>query len=215
MFRYTSGSWQSITYLEVETMAEKTIAVYVRVSSNRQDHRSQLADLKAWEAGQSKPVKWYRDKQSGRTMDREGWNRLEKDIAAGKVNRIVVWRLDRIGRTAAGLTALFEDLQQRRVGLLSLREGLDLSTPAGRLMAHVVASVAQYENEVKSERVRAGQAAAKAAGKTWGGRKPGTRIKVTREKERTVKTLHGKSESIAAIARAVGLSRPTIYKIIE
>jgi DNA invertase Pin-like site-specific DNA recombinase len=62
-------------------------------------------------------------------------------------------RLDRLGRTAKGLTALFEELQSRHVGLVLLGEGLDLSTPAGRLLANVLASVSQYESEVRGERV--------------------------------------------------------------
>jgi len=148
-------------------------------------------------------------------MDRPGWKRLEADMRAGKVSRVVVWRLDRLGRTARGLTALFEELQARSVGLVSLREGLDLSTPAGRLMAHVLASVAQYETEVRGERVRAGQQAARAAGKRWGGSKKGRRVKVTPLQEHTIRDLKERGESIAAIARTVGLSRPTVYSVLS
>ena len=75
-------------------------------------------------------------------MDRPGLNRLLADVSAGKVARVVVWRLDRLGRTAKGLTALFEDLAARKVNLVSLKDGLDLKTAAGRLMANVLASVA-------------------------------------------------------------------------
>lgn len=97
-------------------------------------------------------------------MNRPGWKRLEADMIAGKVSKVVVWRLDRLGRTASGLTALFEDLRRRNVGFESLRDKVDLSTPAGRLMANVLASVAVYENEVRSERIIAGQAVARANG---------------------------------------------------
>jgi len=196
-------------------MAEKIIAVYVRVSSNKQDQRSQLKELKAWSEGQDKKVRWYREKMTGTTMDRPVWNKLETDLTAGKISKVVVWRLDRLGRTAAGLAQLFQELQDQRIGLQSLTEGLSLGTAAGRLMAHVIASVAQYENEVRGERVRAGIAAARAEGKRWGGRKVGTRVKVTVEVERMVKQLHRKGESIAAIARAVKLSRPTVYRVLE
>lgn len=85
----------------------KDIAIYVRVSGKRQDTRSQLSDLKRWSeafAG-SRPVKWYEDKATGKNMDRPGWQRLEADMHAGKISKIVVWRLDRLGRTAAGLTS--------------------------------------------------------------------------------------------------------------
>jgi hypothetical protein len=76
-------------------------------------------------------------------------NKLLADVAAGKVSKIVVWRLDRLGRTAKGLTALFEELVARKVTLISLKDGIDLLTPAGRLMANVLASVAAYETEIR------------------------------------------------------------------
>jgi DNA invertase Pin-like site-specific DNA recombinase len=83
------------------------VAVYLRVSSKKQDHRSQEPDLKRWAEAQGKSVKWYRDKATGRTMDRPAWNRLEAAIRAGEVSAVVVWRLDRLGRTCSGLTRLF------------------------------------------------------------------------------------------------------------
>ena len=76
-------------------------------------------------------------------------------------------------------------------------------------MAHVLASVAQYETEVRGERVRAGRAVAKANGKRWGGSKKGRRVKVTPLQVRTILALEESGESVAAIARTVGLSRPS------
>ncbi len=191
------------------------IAIYVRVSSKKQDTRSQEPDLKRWiEAFADMSVRWYRDKATGKNMDRPGWNRLEDDMFAGKVSKIVVWRLDRLGRTAAGLTALFEDLGRRNIGFESLRDKVDLSTAAGRLMANVLASVAAYENEVRSERILAGQAVARANGKSWGGSQKGRRIKVTSEQSQTIHRLKDEGQRIAAIARATGLSRPTIYSVL-
>ncbi len=193
----------------------KTIAIYVRVSKRRgQDVRSQLPDLEKWAAAQDAPVKWYRDRFTGKTMDRPGWKTLESDIAAGKVSAVCVWRIDRLGRTAKGLTALFDDLQKRKVNLVSLKDGLDLSTPAGRLMAHVLASVAQFETEVRAERILAGQAAARAAGKVWGGGKAGRRVRLSIEKERAIRQLSKEGKGISEISRVVGLSRPTIYKAL-
>ena len=193
----------------------KHVAIYVRVSSKKQETRSQEPDLKQWMAAQDEPVRWYRDKYTGTTMERPGWQKLERDIAAGLVSKVVVWRLDRLGRTARGLTALFEDLRSRKIGLVSVKDGLDLSTAAGRLMAHVLASVAQFENEVRSERIVAGQAAARAAGKRWGGSKAGVRRKVTKDHEKLIRRLKREDEPIAAIARVTGLSRPTVYDVLE
>lgn len=148
-------------------------------------------------------------------MERPGWNKLKAAMDAGHVSKIVVWRLDRLGRTAAGLTTLFEELQRRNVQFESLRDKVDLSTPAGRLLANVLASVAAYENEVRSERILAGQAAARAAGKTWGGSRKGRRLSVTDEQIAAVKRMNGHGETKAAMARATGLSRPTIYSILN
>ena len=189
-------------------------AIYCRVSSNGQDVRSQLPDLQRWVAAQDQPVKWYRDQFTGKTMCRPGWNRLQAAIDSGDVSTIVCWRIDRLGRTAKGLTNLFACLQEKRVNLVSIKDGLDLSTPAGRLMAHVLASVAQFETEVRAERILAGQAAARAAGKTWGGGKRGRRVRLSEEKERTIKLLHEQGKGISEIARVVGLSRPTIYRVL-
>ena len=190
----------------------KHIAVYVRVSSKQQDTRSQMPDLERWATGQG--VKWYRDKFTGKTMDRPGWNRLQAAVDAGEVSAVVVWRIDRLGRTAKGLTALFDDLRQRHVNLVSLKDGLDLSTAAGRLMAHVLASVAQFETEIRAERILAGQAAARAKGKIWGGGKSGRRVRLSEEKEKAIQQLSREGKGISEIARVVGLSRPTIYKAI-
>jgi DNA invertase Pin-like site-specific DNA recombinase len=194
----------------------KTIAIYLRVSSRSQDTQSQEPDLKRWAESQGKdqPVRWYRDKFTGKTMDRPGFNRLVADVEAGKVARVVVWRLDRLGRTAKGLTALFEDLLGRGVDLVSLKDGLDLETPAGRLMANVLASVAAYETEVRAERIMAGQSAARDAGKSWGGSVKGRRLKVTGEQEAMVRRLKGEGVGVSAIARTTGLSRPTIYRVL-
>jgi DNA invertase Pin-like site-specific DNA recombinase len=137
-------------------------------------------------------------------MDRPGWNKLQGELEAGKVAGVVVWRLDRLGRTAKGLTALFDALISRKVGLVSLKDGLDLSTPAGRLMANVLASVAQFETEIRAERVLAGQGRARAEGKRWGGGVKGKRIKVKPEQVKTIKRMESDGAKVAAMARATG-----------
>lgn len=189
----------------------KHVAMYVRVSTGAQDIRSQKRDLERHIAGlpDGTAVRWYTDKFSGKTMDRPGCQKLDEAIKRGEVRSIVCWRLDRLGRTANGLTAPFSLLQERKVNLVSLKDGLDLSTAAGRLMAHVLASVAQYETEIRAERVLAAQAAARADGKMWGGSEPGPK-NVTREQIETVRRMKATKESKSAMMRATGLSRPTI-----
>lgn len=192
-----------------------TTAVYLRVSSQSQDIKSQEPDLQTWAKAQAEPVTWFKDKATGTNMDRPGLDKLLAEARAGKINRVVVWRLDRLGRTAKGLLTLLDELQALGVGFVSLREGIDLQTPAGRLMLVVLAGVSQYETEVRKERQLAGIAKAKAEGKKWGGRKPGTRIKLSVEKEALIRQLYAEGKAIAAIARLVGLSRKSVYKALE
>ncbi len=196
---------------------QRAVAVYIRVSSKKQDTRSQKVDLERWVAAfvDDSPVRWYEDKASGQSMDRPNWKRLEDDIATGAIRKVVVWRLDRLGRTAAGLTVLFEDLQRRGVGFESIRDKVDLATAAGRLMANVLASVAAYENEVRGERIKAGQEAARAEGKRWGGSRVGRRSAAVSEKQETVRQLYANGMAVAKIARTCGISRPTVYSLIE
>jgi DNA invertase Pin-like site-specific DNA recombinase len=193
----------------------KHVAIYCRVSSKAQDMASQEAELKRYAEGLDTPARWYRDHWTGKTMDRPGWQKLWRAVERGEVKTVIVWRLDRLGRTAKGLTALFEDLIQRRVNLVSLHEGIHLDTPAGKLMANVLASVAQFETEVRAERVLAGQEVARANGKTWGGSEKGRRIKATEEKVAHVRKMKAQGKSISEISRVVGLSRPTIYSVLE
>lgn len=194
-------------------------AIYVRVSSKGQDAASQLGELERWARAQGdESCVWYRDTFTGTTMDRAGWNDLWQGVVTGRIDRIAVWRLDRLGRTASGLTTLFEDLVRRKVNLVSLRDGMDLSTPAGRLMANVLASVAVYETEVRSERQLAGIAEAKKRGVRFGrpvaGKGNGKRVKVNDDQVAAVVRHKAEGMTVAAIARSTGLSRGTVYSIL-
>ena len=193
----------------------KYTAIYLRVSTVGQNHASQLPELERWAEQHDGPVKWYRDKFTGRTMDRPGIGKLLDDLRAGRIERIVTWRLDRLGRTARGLCELFDELRDCKVDLVSIRDGFSLNTPSGRLHARILASVAEFETEVRAERVRAGQAAAKAKGKRWGGSKPGRLLKVTPEQVKAITTMVQAGEKIATVARVTSLSRMTVYRILR
>jgi len=193
----------------------KHTAIYVRVSSKAQDHASQMPDLERWVAAQEGAVQWYRDKFTGKTMDRPGMEKLLADLRMGKVERIVVWRLDRLGRTTRGLCQLFDELGERRVDLVSLKDGFSLASPAGRLHARILASVAEYETEVRAERVAAGQAVARRKGKKWGGSKAGWRWKVSDEQVVAIREMKSAGGKISHIASVTGLSRPTIYRVLR
>ena len=197
-------------------MKKKFVAIYVRVSSTRQETRSQEPELKRWADAQELPVRWYRDKCTGKSMNRPAWNKLQEAIDSGCVSTVVVWRCDRLGRTAQGLTTLFSELRRMKVNLQSLRDGINLDTAAGRMLANVLASLSQWENEVRGERIAAGLAAVRAAGKTWKpGSKKGVRKVVTELQIKAIKQMKKDGETIRDISRAVKLSRPTIYSVLS
>jgi DNA invertase Pin-like site-specific DNA recombinase len=194
---------------------DKTTAIYCRVSSRDQSHASQLPDLERWAEANGGPVEWYRDKFTGRSMKRPGMDRLMEQLRAGRLERIVVWRLDRLGRTTKGLCQLFDELTERKVDLVSLKDGFSLASAAGRLHARILASVAEYETEIRAERVAAGQAVARRNGKTWGGSKKGWRWKVSNEQLAAILEMHRAGKPITQIARITGLSRPSVYRVVK
>src|SRR5271155_2709740 len=85
-------------------------AIYMRVSTKRQDTASQEPELRRWAQSHEGDSYWYHDSYTGTSMDRPDFRQLIKDMETGQVDTLVVWRLDRLGRTAKGLTSLFEDL---------------------------------------------------------------------------------------------------------
>jgi DNA invertase Pin-like site-specific DNA recombinase len=155
-----------------------------------------------------------KDSWTGSDPSRPEWDRLMENVDAGRVETVVCWRLDRLGKTCSELVKLFEHLAAHRVNLISLQDHLDLSTMSGRRMAGVLGSVALYETEVRAQRILAGQEAARARGLRWGGSEKGRRGKVTPELEAKVKRLRAEGRKISHIARETGVSRPTIYKVL-
>src|SRR2546426_9436180 len=114
---------------------KKAVAVYLRVSTTGQDVKSQEPDLKAWlrARGRSRSVLWYRDRFTGTTLERPGMRKLEADIRSGMVETLVVWRLDRLGRTAGQTITFLDGLRDAGVRFVSLRDAGDTSTASGRL----------------------------------------------------------------------------------
>ena len=198
----------------------KITGIYVRVSSAQQSMRSQNPDLKRWVNANFEPenqdkVKWFRDSATGKNMDRPGWQKLQAAIDQNEIDQIVTWRLDRLGRTAAGLCQLFDDLQKRKINLISLKESIDLKSPSGRLLANILASVAAFETELRGERVKAGQEAARAAGKRWGGSEKGRLAGISIEQAKMIVKLHQEGMKKTSISKAVNVHRSSIYRILQ
>lgn len=196
----------------------KKVAVYARVSTTQQSLRSQIPDLKRFieiQEFSKESIKWYKDQFTGKTMDRPAWNQLQADINSSKISHLIVWRLDRLGRTASGLTKLFEQLQQKKIHFESVKDKIDLSTSAGRLIANVLAGVAVYETEVRGERVRAGQAVAKSKGKIWGGSTKGRLNKYSIEQATMVHSLKQLGKRVSVISKATGVNKVSCYRILK
>lgn len=110
----------------------------------------------------------FEEKASGATMDRDVLNWMLHEIYLRRGDTVVVWKLDRLGRSVKGLIETVELIQKRGARLVSLNDHIDTSTANGRLLFNVIAAVAQWERDMISERTKAGMAAARAEGKTFG-----------------------------------------------
>ncbi len=199
-------------------MGKAKIAGYCRISASDQNADLQRDALDCWAKANGVELAWYTDAFRGRTMDRPSWNKLWRQVVAGKVEKLVTWKLDRLGRTASGLARLFEQLVEHGVGFVSLTEGVNLATPSGRLMAHILASVGAYETEIRAERQRAGIEAARRrnGGRCpWGGSERGVPKKLTHEQVAFVRRAKAEGQAITAIARTVGCTRQTVYRVLS
>ena len=199
----------------------KVVALFVRRSRSSLSTPGQEADLKeyagAGASGSGLPAgyRWYRCTWTGSEANRPVWDKLMEDVAAGEISAVVCWRFDRLGKTCSELVKLFAFLNEHQVNLISLKDQFNLATAEGSRTAEALASVARFESEVRSQRILAGQAVARARGVHWGGSVMGRRLKVTRELESTVRRLRKRGMNITQIGRETGLSRPTIYRVLD
>jgi len=181
---------------------------YRRVSTNGQELALQLDALK--KAGCKKDL-IYTDKVSGTKAKRPGLDACINELKKG--DTLLVWRLDRLGRSMSHLVELVEELHQKGVGFRSICDGgIDTTTASGELVFHIFSSLAQFERKLLQERTRAGLAAARARGYV-GGRRP---IQSDNPKVKTAKTMiKDKSMSIADICSSIGISRATLYRYVS
>ncbi|CAG0901290.1 unnamed protein product [Cyprideis torosa] len=174
---------------------------YARVSTDDQNLDLQRDALES--AGCEKI---YTDTISGRATERAGLDAALDFLRAG--DTLVVWKLDRLGRSVKQLVDLVQDLEDREIQFKSLSDSIDTQTPAGRFFFHVMASLAQMERELIAERTKAGLAAARARG-----RHPGRKRVMTDQKLKTAKKLVADGElSMREIADSLGVSLATLYR---
>jgi DNA invertase Pin-like site-specific DNA recombinase len=178
-----------------------------RVSTREQHPEAQHDALAA--AGCEKV---FTDKASGKLARRPG---LEKALLiAREGDQLVVTKLDRLGRSLEHLIELSKELQSRGVDLVVLDQGIDTSTPVGRLFFSIIGAIAEFEHALMSERTMDGLAAARARGRT-GGQKPklGPRqVRLARQMYDEVGADGKRRYTVAQIAAEFGVTRPTIYR---
>lgn len=173
---------------------------YARVSTADQNLAAQTDAL---EAAECHPI--YREHASGGDRDRPQLAALLTYARPGDV--VVVTKLDRLARSVAHLVELAAHLDAQGIGLVVLSQGIDTTTPAGRLMFHVLAAIGEFERDLIRERTNEGLAAAAERG-----RKGGRPVVATDEKVTAARHLIDGGMSVTTAAKALGLSRRTLHR---
>ncbi len=173
---------------------------YARVSTDDQNPDLQLAALRA--AGCKKI---YTDKATGANVKRPELAKCLKALASG--DTLVVWKLDRLGRSLHDLIELLDGLNVRDVAFLSVTESIDTTTPTGRAMWQMVGILAELERSLIRERTKAGRTAAIARGV-----KMGRKVKLTQQQADHARKLIARGEHHDTVAKSLGVSRRTLYR---
>jgi len=174
---------------------------YARVSTDDQDLTLQLDALES--AGCNLI---YKDKESGKNRQREELDQCLKALRSG--DTLIVWRLDRLGRSLSDLVKIITELENKKIAFESLTEKIETRSATGKLMFHVFAALAEFERNVIRERTQAGLKAARARG-----RKGGRPRKLDEQQVREIRVLLRNPEiRVIDVAKRYGVSRATIYR---
>ncbi len=177
---------------------------YARVSTHEQNLDLQQDALK--KAGCQKI---FVDKVSSVVADRPGIGEAISYLREG--DTLVVWRLDRLGRSLKHLIEMVGELEEKKIGFQSIQESIDTTNSGGKLIFHMFGALAEFERQLIIERTRAGLAAARARGKKGG------RPKLLNEKERdvAVRLYNDRKNSIMEICQLLKISKPTLYNYLH
>ncbi|MBU1078421.1 MAG: recombinase family protein [Spirochaetes bacterium] len=177
---------------------------YARVSTSDQNLDLQLDALK--KAGCDK---FFTDKASGSQKLRKGLDDVLTFIRPG--DELVIWKLDRLGRSLIDLIKIVNSLKEKNIGFISLQDSIDTSTPAGKLFFHISGAFAEFERSVIQERTMAGLSAARARG-----RKGGRPKAISEEKFKHALNLYNsKSDTVINICNSLGIKRRTFYQHLK
>lgn len=176
---------------------------YARVSTDDQN-----LDLQRDALTQAGCGKLCEDKESGAKAERPGLLLALEVLRDG--DTLVVWRLDRLGRSLKDLIALVEKLEQRGIALKSLQENIDTSSSGGKLVFHLFGALAEFERNLIRERTQAGLSAARARGRS-GGR---PKALDANKRQLAIRLYHERQHSIDELCRMMGISKPTLYSYL-
>jgi len=193
-----------MSHTELGHTEKKQVALYARVSTFDQEPENQLADLRRYVQARGWSAVEFVDKGfSGSKERRPALDSLVADARKRRFDVVVAWRLDRLGRNLRHLVTLIEELQSLGIAFVSLGEGIDCTTPSGKLQLHILAALAEFEKARIRERVIAGLARAKACGVRLG-RLP------CQIPDHQFAALDG--QSLREAAAALGVSRSVVHR---
>lgn len=182
------------------------VALYARVSTDKQDEQLQLPRLREYAARKGLEVyREYSDKASGKNADRPGWMALESDARRGEFDAVVVVKLDRIMRSLSQMLEVFESFHNMGIEIITLDQGpMNLTSPMGKLQARLLAMLAEWEREIISERTKEGLAARRAKGVKLG------RPKLDEFPTHTIALMRLEGRTWAEISKITSIPRTTI-----
>ncbi len=181
---------------------------YARVSTRDQNLDLQTDALK--KAG-CDDTYIYKEQVSGGTRERPELQKLLGQLRQGDV--VVVWKLDRLGRSLGDLVHLVNEIQGKGAGLHSLHDNIDTTTPTDKLTFHIFAAIAEFERDIIRERTKAGLESARVRGR-MGGRPRGL-SKEAQVKAAAAASLYSQKRSVAEICKTLSISKKTLYKYLK
>jgi DNA invertase Pin-like site-specific DNA recombinase len=194
-------------------MAAKRVALYARVSTDGQSVENQLRELEAVAIKEGwAVVERFIDKGISGAKGREGrpaFDKLCKGIVRREFDMVAAWSVDRLGRSLQDLVAFLNELHSKHSHLYLHKQGIDTTTPGGKLLFQMLGVFAEFERSMIIERVKAGLKRAKAEGKVLG------RPRVSAAVEAKVLALRGEGEGMRKIARTLGIGNCTVQRIVN
>ena len=206
---YQEDSTLTVAYEEEHRM---TLAAYCRVSSRKQKADSQVAEIQKWLAANGyddQQVRWFIDKETGKTLRRPEFERLQRAIFAGQVSAVIVWKLDRLSRRLRDGINVLADWCERGLKIVIVTQQIELNGAVGRMIAALLLGLAEIELEYRQERQAAGIEVAKRKG-IYKGRPRGT----TKSEPDRARELRAKGLKVLEVAQALGTSKRTVQRYL-